>query len=377
MLTVLTVEEAQKKVLENVSFQGRSEIVSLEQALGRVAAKDVYSPEAAPPFNRSTMDGFAVRASDTFGATESMPAFLSLAGEILMGEAPPRRLEPGEAMAIATGGMLPEGADTVLMVEYAEKLGADEIAAYKPVVPGENILRRGEDYEKGEKILPSGQRLRPQDLGALAGLGIREIEVNLPPQVAIVSTGDELVTPEKTPAPGQIRDINSLTLSSLVKKTGGVAHRMGIVADRREALREALEQALKKADLVVISGGSSVGVRDVTARVIEELEGGDLFFHGVSMRPGKPLIFGISCGKPVFGLSGNPVSAMIGFQLFVAPAINKMQGLPPLEEYPRIVEARLSRRLASASGREDFVRVKLERTKEGLLEAIPLFGQAG
>lgn len=376
MLTVLDVDEAVARVLELINSPLATEKSCLEASRDRVLGEDVFSAEDVPLFNRATMDGYAVKAEDTFGATDSFPALLSLGGEVIMGNLPPGSLKREEAMAIPTGGMLPGGADSVVMLEYTELTSPSEVAVYRAVAPGENVIHRGEDYRCGEKILSRGHLLRPPDLGVLAGLGVTEVEVYGRPVVAIISTGDELVPPGETPGPGQIRDINSTALAAMVRKQGGTPRHLGIVSDTEEILNEVLCSAVESSDLVVISGGSSVGARDNTVRVIEGSRGGKIHFHGIAVRPGKPTILGESGGKPVFGLSGNPVSAMIGFLLLVQPAIRVCQGLLPFERFPPGLEATLKQNLPSTSGRDDYYRVLLTREGEKWY-AEPVFGQAG
>jgi molybdopterin molybdotransferase len=372
MLTVLSVADARKKILSSVPGSGRKvDVVSLLDATNRILAKPLTAGCDLPPFPRSTMDGFAVSAPDTFGASEAMPALLTVSGEVLMGQAPPSRLTPGQALRISTGGMLPAGSDAVVMVEYTEDLGDQTIAVYHAVAPGENTILRGEDLKTGETVLPAGHRLRPQDIGALAALGCGKVETVARPQITILSTGDELVPPEREPGPGQVRDINSYLLASLVFQTGGIPKVLGIVPDRAEALYSALQKA-QNSDCVILSGGSSAGTRDLTAETIDRLGQPGVLFHGVSMRPGKPLIFGVVGEKPFFGLSGNPTSALVGFRLFVGPLLLKLQGA---EEKEPVLWARTERNLSSASGREDYFRAVVYN-RDGELWAHPMLGQA-
>lgn len=381
MLTVLTVKEAQQRIIDSLKGK-RTEIerVPIMKALGRVIAEDIVAAEMVPSFARSTMDGYAVRSSDTFGASESIPALLKLKGNILMGKEPPGNLEAGEAMSIPTGGMLPPGSDSVVMVEYCELLG-DQVAVYRPVAPLENVIRRGEDFQQGDTVLPAGHMLRSQDIGILSALGVLDLNVYAPPRVSIFSTGDEIIPPQEQPKPGQIRDINGFALTAQVLQNGGQPQYRGIVADEKEELKNRLLASLDDSDFIIISGGSSVGVRDVAVRTIEELPGGGILFHGVSMRPGKPVIYGISEGKPIFGLSGNPVSAMLSFLLFVRPVLRLLQGLSAFPSFPPSVEAFLDTNLSSPGGREDYVRVMLYKREssgeETTLFARPLFGGAG
>jgi len=371
MLTVISVAEAQKRILESVRQKTPPEKLPLPQALGRVLYRPVPAGEDIPPFARSTMDGFAVRAEDTYGASEAMPALFTVRGEILMGEAPAVKLETGEALRISTGGMLPEGGNAVVMVEHTEFLSADTLAVYKAVAPGENTIARGEDLRAGAEVLPAGQRLRPQDLGILASLGKMEVEVAARPRVALLSTGDELVPPEEVPGPGQIRETNSYTLAALAEQCGAEVSRLGIVPDEREALMAALQKTAGY-DCVVLTGGSSAGIRDHVAACIAALGRPGVLFHGVSMRPGKPLIYGLVDGRPYFGLSGNPTSALVGFLLFVRPLLWRLTGEKKV--VPRFW-ARTERNLSSTGGREDYVRAYVYE-KEGQWWARPILGQS-
>ncbi len=377
MFKVLNVEEAQDTVVENFKYYTKVEEVNLENALHRVLSYPVAAGEDMPPFSRSTMDGFAVKAEDTFGASEAFPMILTLAGEVPMGKMPPSVVQGGEAMQVSTGSVLPEGADAVVMLEYVENLENREIMVYRPAAPGENIIRRGDDYRPGVEILPAGHMLRSQDLGALAGMGITRVNVNRLPVTAVISTGDEIVDCRNTPLPGQIRDINTTAITTLVTSQGSIPLPLGIIPDRKEKLMEALQEAVSKADIIIISGGSSVGTRDVTVEAIEGSENGGIFFHGIAVRPGKPTILGKIKNKPVFGLSGNPVSAMIGFLLLVKPLIRLMQGLPCHEEFKRKIKAKLKNNLPSTTGREDYYRVHLLKEEGEEYTAEPVLGSPG
>lgn len=355
-----------------------SETVALDQALGRVLAADLSAPEPLPPFARSTMDGFAVRGRDTFGCSESEPALLAVRGEIAMGESVEREaLRPGEAARIWTGGRLPPKADAVVMVEHTNALDEASIEVFRPVAPMENVIRAGEDFEQGALVLAQGQRLRPQDLGVIAGLGILEVEVFRRPRVAILSTGDELVPPGERPGSGQIRDINSTTLSGLVAEAGGLAERRGIVGDDPDAMYAACRAALDDgADVLLISGGSSVGRRDFTLAVLERIEGGELLAHGVAIRPGKPTILARAGNRALLGLPGHAGSVMVVFYLFVRPLLRRLSGLPTDLGLVQ-VQVRTAIQIPSAIGREEYVRVRLEDTAAGPLLAWPVYGKSG
>ncbi len=361
------------------------EDIRLSDALGRVLASEIVSPVDLPDFDRSTMDGYAVGSSDTFGAADSRPALLTVAGDIPMGSIPEPVLGKGQAMKIATGGALPLGADAVVMFEHAQPAGSDGIEVMRPVGPLENVIRRGDDIKKGETVLSPGRRIRPQDMAALAGIGVTRIPVFQKPEVAIISTGNEIVTAESEPPPGRIRDTNSYDLEGRIQLAGGKPVRMGIVPDEYDRLRAVIEAGMKECSIVLASGGSSVGTADLTAKVINDIGPAGVLVHGVSIKPGKPLIVGLigSAERPVpiFGLPGHPAAVSICFELFVKPILKRLTGEvpdPALAGLPeqRTVTARLIRSIASSPGREDHVRVMLERKEDGLW-ARPVFGASG
>lgn len=378
---VLPPAEARALLLQHLTVILPPETIPTESALGRVTAKAIFSPQPLPAFRRSTMDGFAVRAADTFGASGSLPAFLSVVGEVPMGRSAAVDLRTGEAVIVHTGGMIPQAADAVVQVELTQVIGAGviteppfEIEVFKAVASGENVLQVGEDVQEGEEILPMGHLLRPQDLGGLMALGITTVDVSRRPRVAILATGDEVVAPDQETAPGQIRDINSYSVAGQVRKAGGLPLLGGIIRDEFKALESAARDALAGADMLVMSAGSSVSVRDKTVEVIERLGKPGVLFHGVATRPGKPTIVGVVGTKPVLGLPGNPVSAMIQFDMFGTPAIYRLQGLN-YQPKQGSVWARLSQNIASQSGREDYVPAKLHESDEGLI-ATPVFGKS-
>ncbi len=359
---------------------GREE-VSLHEALGRALAADIISQTALPEFPRSSMDGYAVFSADTFGASEQIPAYLKLAGEIVMGEAAPVLLLRGQAVAIPTGGMLPEGADAVVMLEYAQALDTGELEIMRPVAPGENVVQPGDDIKAGETAFTKGHRLRPQDIGAMAGIGITYAPVFKRPKVAIINTGSEIVPADKTPRPGQVRDVNSYTLAGMVRLAGAIPVLKGIFRDEYGPIREAAESAISECDAVALTGGSSVGNQDLTAKIINDMGKPGVIVHGVSVKPGKPVIIGVVSGKPVFGLPGHPVAVAVCFELFLRPLISEISGkIDPLEALGipgvRVVEARMARNYSSVPGREDHLGVAL-RKDEGELWAYPVLGKSG
>ncbi len=353
------------------------ETVSLENAFDRVLSVDLTAPEDLPDFQKSTMDGYAVKARSTFGATESLPALLEITGEVSMGEAGKVTVGSGQAVKIPTGGMLPEGADGVVMIEYCTLLDEETLEVSRAVSPLENTIQPGDDYKKGSVILEKGQRLRPQDLGVLAGLGFSEVPVFRQPKVAILSTGDEMVPVSRKPSPGQVRDINRYTLGALCRNMGAIPVHMGICGDHFESLRGMVEEALAAADAVWISGGSSVGTRDLTLQVFETLADFELLVHGISLSPGKPTIVGRSGTKALVGLPGHPASALVVGEVFMRKLLRKLSGTSSNGSgIPRIIEAVLKRNIPSAGGREDYVRIRLEQEGEKRW-AVPVFGKSG
>jgi molybdopterin molybdotransferase len=374
LFNVRTPPEALSVLLARLPARAQVEEVLTSEALDRVLGEDVHSPGDLPTFRRSTMDGFAVRAADTFGATEGLPAYLEIVDEVFMGHAPRTALGTGQCARIATGGMLPANADAVVMVEQTQEVGPSTIEALRAVAPGENVVQIGEDVRGGDLILPRGHRLRPQDVGGLVALGITCVLVVRRLRVGIVSGGDELVAPEQEPGPAQIRDINSYTLAALIRRDGHTPSLAGIFPDEYAALESAARAALASNDVVILSAGSSVSARDMTAQVVDSLGEPGVLVHGVSLKPGKPTILGVCAGKPVFGLPGNPVSCMVTYDLFVAPTLAHLSGAarPPRTT----VTARLARNIASATGREDYIQVRLERGRDGGLEAVPVFGKS-
>ncbi|MHB8170152.1 MAG: molybdopterin-binding protein [Thermincolia bacterium] len=376
ILKLVTVEEALQAFLPQISKDLKgTEVIRLEVALGRVLAEDIISGVDVPGFHRSTVDGIAVMARDTFGASDSLPALVDIAGEVFMGQAAGIVLAPAQGVKIPTGGMLPDNADAVVMIEYVEAFDDRTVGINRPVAPGENVVRVGEDVAVGEMVLARGSRLRSQDIGFLAGIGVTEVKAFEPVRVGVISTGDEVVEPEKLPGPGEVRDINSYALAAQVREMGGYPTRYGIIPDTFEDLYEVTARALKENHLVLLSGGSSVGIRDNSAKVIDQLGSPGVLVHGVSIRPGKPTILGVVEGQAVYGLPGHPASAMVIFDIFVKPVIQALQGLAKKPWQP-VVRAKLSRNMASGSGREDHIRVSLVQ-RDGELWAEPILGKSG
>jgi molybdopterin molybdotransferase len=346
-----------------------AETVPLAAALRRVPAGPVAAPHPLPGFPRSTVDGYAVRAADTYGVSEGLPGYLNVTGAVRMGAEPDTPVTLGTAVAMPTGGVIPPGADAVVMIEYTAEVMPGTIEVVRPVAPGDGIVRADEDAKRGDQIVPVGRPLRPQDLGMLAAAGVTSVTVHAQPVVTIFSTGDEVVPPEVAELkPGQVRDATAAALAALVADAGGRPAFGGIVPDDPGALEKALRGALPASDLLVISAGSSVGTRDETASAVARLGPPGIWCHGLAIKPGKPTLLADCDGVPVIGLPGNPRSALVVFRLIGMALVRLVGGctLPPPEPSTR---ATLARDLASATGRLDIVQV---RVRDGA--AVPVFG---
>ncbi|MGE5416138.1 MAG: gephyrin-like molybdotransferase Glp [Acidobacteriota bacterium] len=364
---VLRLEEAQRLIKDKLPKPG-TELLPLDQALGRRLAANIVARENLPPFERSTVDGYAVRSQDVFGASESIPAFLVLKGEVLMGCAAGVEISVNECAWVPTGGAIPAGADAMVMVEYTEKLGDDTVLITRPAGPGDNIIRAGEDCPLGGIGLQSGTVLRPQDIGVAAALGYSSLEVECAIRVGIVSTGDEIVDVDKTPGYGQVRDVNSYALAAAVQRRGGQPMYYGIIPDDFERLRDTVSKALMENDMVVLSGGSSVGTRDMSLQAMLSLPGAEMLFHGLSVKPGKPTLAVAIGDKLALGLPGHPVSALMVFETTIGQIMNP--------GFAGLIGAVLNDSIASQPGRDDFVRVALKDI-DGMLYAVPVHGKAG
>ncbi|MGC2061634.1 MAG: gephyrin-like molybdotransferase Glp [Thermodesulfovibrionales bacterium] len=376
---IITAEKALNLVLKGLPEKAvPAAVIDLDDTLGRILAEDIVTSEDLPPFARSTVDGYAVKAADTFSASDTMPAYLTLAGEVFMGQPAGMVLTKGGAVKIPTGGMLPEGADAVVMLEHVQAVDAVMLEIMKAVGPGENVIQSGEDAKRGDTVLRKGHQMRPQDIGACAGIGVTKIAVCEKPVVSIISTGDEIIPAAATPELGQIRDINSYLLKGLITNAGGKALRMGIFRDDYQEIRTAVEEAMEGSDMVLVSGGTSVGTKDLIAGIITDIGNPGLLFHGVSLKPGKPLIGGIIRGVPVFGLPGHPAAVSICFELFILPVLQRLSGHdePAAGLLRPVVFARLTKNIASTQGREEHVRVILEKREDGLW-AIPVISKSG
>ena len=371
MLHVKTPEEVLALIETEFAPVAGMELVSLTAAMGRVLAEDIAATEYVPDFDRSTVDGYAVRARDTFGCTDSIPAILPLQGEVLMGEGAEFDLNPEECVAVPTGGAVPKGADSVVMVEYTEDYGDGTIGISKSAAPGQNMIFRGDDVFPGKVILKQGRVLSCQDIGALAAIGRVQVPVVKKITVGVISTGDELVPPEVTPGPGQVRDVNSPMLEAMLGAFGVQVINYGIVIDNEALLTEKVTKAAAECDAVLLSGGSSVGVKDAACRIIESM--GSLLLHGIAIKPGKPTIIGKAGVKPLVGLPGHPVAAYFVTKLFILPLLGRLMGRVQ-ENYT--TTARITESVSANHGRAQYHCCRLER-RNGELYAYPIRGKSG
>ncbi|MGB7595588.1 MAG: gephyrin-like molybdotransferase Glp [Erysipelotrichaceae bacterium] len=373
MFNVKSVQETLDIIKNEFTLIERFETIPLEEAYGRILAEDIVSDQNIPTFNRSSMDGFAVRARDTFGASDTMPVPLKLTEEIKMGITPTFKLEANQAATIPTGGELPEGSDSVVMIEYTEDYADGFIYIQKSVAPGNNVIFKGDDLHANQKVLKSGVCLRSQDIGILAALGIATLKVRLPLRLAVLSTGDEIVEITQNPIGSQVRDVNAYVIVAEAKRMGLDAYRISIVIDDEELLYMKLNEVLDTADIVVLSGGSSVGMKDNSVAVLNRLGLPGVLVHGIAVKPGKPTLIAKARGKAILGLPGHPASAFTIFRIFGKALIETVTG----SVFPdTIVQAKLSVNVPSNHGREEYVPVTLQPIGE-VLYAHPLFGKSG
>jgi len=363
---LLPYGEAKRVVEANIKPITRVELVGIDDASGRVLAEDMVATLSTPPFDRAAMDGYAVKARDTFNAGQFSPRVLNLIGELHAGETPQTKVNARECIQIATGAMVPKGADAVVMVEDTE-VESGKVKVFKAVYPRANVAPKGEDIKKGGLVLKQGFILDAGKVGVLASQGITQVKVYEKPRVAVLPSGEEVVEIGQRLRPGQVYDINSHTIASVVRANGGLAHRFGVVGDNTEEIRKTITEAIKS-DLVVISGGSSVGERDLLIDVLGDM--GEILFHGIQVKPGKPTIFALVQGTPLMGMPGYPTSCLINTYLFLLPAIRKMSHLPP--RVGESVAAKLSRRVPGSVGRRQFLTVRIEGD-----EAVPVFKESG
>ena len=371
MLHVKTPEEVLALIEAEFEAVAGTEMVSLSAAMGRVLAEDIAATEYVPDFDRSTVDGYAVRAKDTFGCTDAIPAILPLQGEVLMGEGAQFPLNPEECVAVPTGGAVPKGADSVVMVEYTEDYGDGTIGISKSAAPGQNMIFRGDDVFPGKVVLEQGRVLSSQDIGALAAIGRVQVPVAKNLKIGVISTGDELVPPEQTPGPGQVRDVNSPMLEAMLTAFGAEVINYGIVIDDEALLSEKVHKAVAECDAVLLSGGSSVGVKDAACRIIESM--GKLLMHGIAIKPGKPTILGKAGSKPLVGLPGHPVAAYFITKIFILPLLCRLTGRKQ-ESYT--TTARVTESISANHGRAQVHCCRLE-SRDGALWASPIRGKSG
>jgi molybdopterin molybdotransferase len=355
-----------------------TERIPLDAALDRILSEAILANEDLPEGARSTVDGFAVRAEDTFGASDSLPAFLDIVAAVTMGTLPDFEIRAGQAAQIPTGGFLPRGADAVVMVEYTNSAGSGSIEVTRPVTVRTNVLERGEDAKAGHQLLAAGKRLRSQEIGFLAALGITEVPVYRKCRIAVLSSGDEVVPIERRPGLGQIRDANSHAIAALARACAAEPLPLPIVPDNAVQLKEAIQQGLGIADVVALSGGSSVGTRDLMVDALASVPGVEILAHGVAIRPGKPTLLARQGDKAIVGLPGHPVSALIVAQVFLAPLLQYLRGCG-LQKGPigHRVQATLATSVHSTIGLEEYVRVRLENIGESAPVAHPVFGKSG
>ena len=371
MLHVKTPEEVLALIEREFAPLDRWEEVPLGAAMGRCLAEDIAATEYVPDFDRSTVDGYAVRARDTFGCSDAIPAILPLQGEVFMGEGAEFQLNPEECVAVPTGGAIPKGADSVVMVEFTEDYGDGTIGIAKSVAPGQNMIFRGDDVHPGKVILQKGRVLSSQDIGALAAIGQVQVPVRKKLTVGILSTGDELVPPEVAPKAGQVRNVNGPMLEAMLGTFGMDTINYGIIIDDEALLSKTVTKAVSECDAVLLSGGSSVGVKDAACRIIESM--GSLLLHGIAIKPGKPTILGKAGVKPLVGLPGHPVAAYFITKLFVLPLLSRLQGRNQ-EVYT--TTARVTESIGANHGRAQYQCCRLER-KDGQLYASPIRGKSG
>ena len=374
LLNTVTVEEAKNKILDAFNMVSLDEeCINILDAVGRYLSQDIFASIDVPGFHRSTVDGYAVMSKDTFGASESVPGFLSYKGKVEMGIEANSTVESGKCYYVPTGGMLPIGCDGVVMIEYTEVLG-NEICIQKPVAPRENVLKQGEDIKEGELIFKRGHKLRPQDIGILAGIGIIDVSVYEKIRVSIISTGDELVSPTEELKLGQIKDMNTYSLSAAAVEDGCMVIERAVIKDERDLLKNKVKECINNSHIVLISGGSSMGEKDYTKDVINDIGALGVFIHGISVKPGKPTIVGKINNTAVFGLPGQPVSALIIYKIFVSYLIKEIYYKEQVMN--QYIEGKIAVNIPSAPGREHYVMVTI-REEEDMIIVDPVYGKSG
>ena len=375
MLEVKTVDEVFVIIREQFSgYPLEIESVSILDACGRILAEDIISPENVPPFTRSSVDGYAVIASDTFGASEAMSVQLLKSTPVEMGAVPQDPLKRGCAAYIPTGGQLPQDAEAVVMIEYTEDNNDEYIYINKPVAPGNNVVLTGDDIKEKSHVFNAGRRLKIADIGVLASVGIHHVNVKRKLRVGIISTGDEIVPVEKEPVNAQVRDINSNILYAALKEYNAEPVLYGIVEDNFEKIKSVVSNAIKECDLLCISGGSSAGEKDETVKIIDSLGDPGVLVHGIAVRPGKPTIIGRAYNKPVIGLPGHPAAVFMIYSIFVTKIMDTMNSAS--QDSKKVITAIVSQNYPSNTGREEFLPAKLEIIND-IFIAHPVFGKSG
>ncbi len=374
-LSLVSPEDAFSLLINQLDPVIKSRTMATEKSLGKINALDIISPQDLPDFRRSTVDGYALLAKDSHGASETLPAYLKLAGEVMMGGSPEFSISAKKCALIHTGGMLPEGTNAVIMLEDTQSLPSGEIEIFRGVAPGENVIEVGEDVSKGEVVIPKGTRLRSAEIGGLMALGITTLETVKPPVFAIISSGDEVIPPDQKPKPGEVRNINSFTLGTLIEEYGGEFIHYGIIPDNRQAMTNALENALRDCDHLIVTAGSSASSRDLTAEIMNNLGDPGVLVHGISIKPGKPTILALAGEQIMIGLPGNPVSALVVAKILVGPIIEVYLGIENRRPSPS-TPALLTVNVASQAGREDWIPVQLSETSPGEYRAEPIFGRS-
>ncbi|MBU3181118.1 molybdopterin molybdotransferase MoeA [Clostridium psychrophilum] len=373
LFNVVSVEEAKQIIDKSFNYKLRYEKINILKSVSRISFKDIKADCNIPEFKRSTVDGFAVISRDVSGASEAMPSIIELKGEVLMGKVPPADIECGECLYVPTGGMLPKSADSVVMVEYSNNLDKNTVLIYSPVAKGDNVIQVGEDIKAQDTVIKGGDKLRPYEIGVLASIGVSDLMVYKRPKVGIISTGDEVVTCNEKPSLGEVRDINTYLIWSLVVEDGFEPVSYGIIKDDYELLKSVTNKAFNECDLVLISGGSSVGTKDHTLKVIASFDDGEVLIHGIAVKPGKPTIIGKHNGKIIFGLPGHPLACSVIYKILVR---NYIYSLMSQNEKNYGINAVMSINYHKAKGREEYLPVELE-TIDGLVVAKPVFGKSG
>lgn len=370
---VMSVDEVKDILVKNFkNIKIETEKINILDSYEKVLSKDIISQINVPEFNRSTVDGYAIKSKDSHGCSDFMPSFLDVLGEVRMGEAVNIDINNGQCIYVPTGGMIPKSSDCVIMIEHVEKLDEDTIAIHKPISTGENVVYKGDDIKENEKVLRKGRKITSQDIGVLAALGVNEVEIYKPIKFTIISSGDEIIDLDEKLEFGKVRDINGYALYSLIQNLGGCIVKRTIVKDKYDLLKEEVLNGINSSNIVLISGGSSVGTKDYTYDVINSFDGQGVLVHGISLKPGKPTIIGECQNKPVIGLPGHPVSAIIVFKIFIEYLVNEILDI---NQKKYTVSAIIDKNLHSSPGKRTYQMVSLEEV-DNKYYARPMFGKS-